>query len=268
MQDVSEATTSEKIREYLLGNLAEDGSAEVERQLLDDDQFFEELLIIEDELVDQYFAGRLTDGEKLQFETHFLVAPERLARLRFSKVFNRYLELNDSPTLKSEILSGSSIEQMGKPSRGFYWPFQRPLVAVSLSLAILFVSCTTYWLLSRRGGNLESTQKVVSVGLMPGTLRSGGTTQRVEITPDAGRLQLELGLGSVDFSAYRAELLAEGETVNVFEGLKPITTNGRHHVVVSTSPPANGDYQVKLSGVSSSGQLELVNSYTFRIIRP
>jgi hypothetical protein len=266
MQNVSEPT-GEKIRQYLLGNLADDNRAEVEHRLLTEDEFFEELLISEDELVDEYFSGRLTEGEKRQFETHFLVAPERQARFRFGRVFNQYLEAHDSTETasdKSELPGW--LKAFVKP-RGVYRPLQRPLVAISVFALILLVAFATYWVLSQRGSGLESGQQVLSVTLTPGAIRSGGATQRVEVTRDVGTLQLVLGLRSVDFPTYNAELLNEGKTVNVFEGLKPITKEGQQELVLSMGPPDSGDYQVKLRGVSSSGQLQLVNTYNFRVLK-
>lgn len=249
-------TASKKIREYLLGNLAAENRTELELRLLKEDDFFEELRIFEDELVDAYVAGRLTDSEKHKFESHFLAAPERQARFRFGKIFNRYLELHASTT-----------PEFVKPDHRTYWLFRRPWVAVSVSAAILFLTCATYWLILRRANNPDSRQRVVSMSLMPGAVRSGGATQRVEITSDVGSLQLELGLTTVDFSTYDAEILTEGEVVTVFPDLKPIAKDGQPYVVLSMSPPASGDYQVKLRGVSTSGQLELLNNYNFRVVR-
>jgi hypothetical protein len=268
MQNVLEPN-GEKLRQYLLGILTDDIRTEVETRLLNDDQLFEELLISENELVDEYFAGRLTEGEKRQFETHFLVGPERQAKFRFGRVFNKYLESHDSThevTAPQMLVSASRSRATQR--HGWYWPFQRPLVTVSVSAAILLVACAAYWLWSQRGGSSDSRHQVVSLSLMPGAVRSGGATQKVEIGQEVGVLQLELGLGSVDFSLYNAELLTEGKSVKVFDGLKPISKDGQHHLVfLSLTPPPGGDYQVKLYGVSASGQLQLLNNYNFRVLR-
>jgi hypothetical protein len=140
-------------------------------------------------------------------------------------------------------------------------------VTASVSAAILLVAFTAYYLWSQRDGRSDARQQVVSLSLMPGAVRSGGATQKVEIGQEVGVLQLELGLASVDFSTYNAELLMEGNRVKVFDGLKPISKDGQHHIVLSLTPPAGGDYQVKLYGVSASGQLQLLNNYNFRVLR-
>jgi hypothetical protein len=263
----------EKIRNYLLGNLTDDNRAELEGQLLNDDLFFEELLVSENELVDDYFAGRLTETEKQQFETHFLIAQDRKAKFRFGRVFNQYLELHNTteriseePRIQRHSFSSRLSAALGTLGAGRYWAFPRRLVVISLVVIVFVVSGTYWWW--QRVSNSDSGQQVASVSLMPGTLRSGGATQKVEITSDVGRLELELRLASVDFPTYHAELLNEAATVSVVDGLRPTTRNGQHSVVLTTKPLGRGDYQVKLSGVSNSGQLQPLNSYSFRVIAP
>lgn len=79
------------LRRYLLGELLEEGQRRrVEERLLTDDGFYEEVLIAEDELVEEYVSGLLDAGEKERFETHFLSTPERRHKLQFARAFDRY----------------------------------------------------------------------------------------------------------------------------------------------------------------------------------
>lgn len=85
----------ERLRSYLLGQLADDAREEVEKDLLASDELFEELLVVEDEIIDEYLAGKLNDGAA--FENHFLATPERHEKLRFGRAFNRYLAAQVPP---------------------------------------------------------------------------------------------------------------------------------------------------------------------------
>jgi len=67
-----------KIRDYLLGNIAD---AEIEKELLTSDDLFEELLIQEDEIIDEY----------VRWQSSFITTPERKWNLEFAQMFNRYL---------------------------------------------------------------------------------------------------------------------------------------------------------------------------------
>jgi hypothetical protein len=79
------------IRQYLLGRVPEAESAELDEQLVSDADFYEELLIAEEELIDQYLAGELIPEERQSFESHFLLTPERHEKLRFGRSFHNYL---------------------------------------------------------------------------------------------------------------------------------------------------------------------------------
>ena len=79
------------MRRYLLGNLRGKRLARIERRLLSDEQFFDELLIAEDELTDEYLLDQLKPGERREFETRFLAIPERRQKLRFARALRSYV---------------------------------------------------------------------------------------------------------------------------------------------------------------------------------
>ena len=54
----------EGIRRYLLGRASSEDTALVEERFLTDSEFYQELLVVEDELIDQYLAGQLTELRK------------------------------------------------------------------------------------------------------------------------------------------------------------------------------------------------------------
>lgn len=74
----------DQLRNYLLGRLDNHGEEQVERRLLSDDEFFEEFELIENELIDQFVYGRLSDEEKVLFEEHLLQTPKQRERLAFA----------------------------------------------------------------------------------------------------------------------------------------------------------------------------------------
>lgn len=81
-----------KIKNYLLGELTfEEEIQEIERQLLSDDDFFEEYLIEESALVQDYVDGLLNEIEQANFEQHYLISEERLEKVRFTRAFRQYV---------------------------------------------------------------------------------------------------------------------------------------------------------------------------------
>jgi CHAT domain-containing protein/Tfp pilus assembly protein PilF len=79
------------IRRYLLNQLTGEEQEEIERQLLTDEELFEDVQATEDELVDQYLAGQLNVDEAKVFERHFLATQEREQKLRFAKALRIYV---------------------------------------------------------------------------------------------------------------------------------------------------------------------------------
>jgi hypothetical protein len=73
------------IRRYLLGDLPESEANSLEQQYFTDDEAFERVWAVENDLVDDYVAGRLAAGDRGRFERRYLASPrhrERLATAR------------------------------------------------------------------------------------------------------------------------------------------------------------------------------------------
>src|SRR5260221_14008604 len=82
----------DRIRLYLLGLVSVEARKEIETDILGNEGMFAEVLIVEDELTDEYVGGRLSPDERANFESHFLAAPERRGNLRFSPAPNRLVK--------------------------------------------------------------------------------------------------------------------------------------------------------------------------------
>ena len=79
------------MRNYLLGTLDSDRKTQLEEQILFESAAYEELLVVEQELIEQYLSGDLPAQERQQFETHFLITAERQKNLRFGKLWRQYV---------------------------------------------------------------------------------------------------------------------------------------------------------------------------------
>src|SRR5947199_3004380 len=98
------------IKKYLLGQLAGADLAEIERRLLTDDEFYEEVQIMEDELVDEYVNSELSADERRLFEKNFLADPESRHKLRLGRALDRHL-------------SAQSLEFPNESSKRFALPW-------------------------------------------------------------------------------------------------------------------------------------------------
>jgi len=73
------------IRRYLLGQASDTEEQELEDRYVDDDNYFEHLETIEEELIDAYVAGDLSGDERRHFEQHFLSSTQRCERVAFAR---------------------------------------------------------------------------------------------------------------------------------------------------------------------------------------
>jgi hypothetical protein len=69
---------------YLLGGLKMEERRQIEERYFDDEAFFQEMLIIEEELIDSYVYRDLSDEEVEQFEKYYLTTPERRVQVEFA----------------------------------------------------------------------------------------------------------------------------------------------------------------------------------------
>jgi CHAT domain-containing protein len=139
------------IKQYLLGELApENRRQELEERILTDDEFFEEILVAEDELTDQYLDGALTDRERERFENHFLSTPERRQKLNFARAMKRYI--STATTTSSSV---EEPESAGKKYPSLSWlaasSSSRLRVAASVVL-VLGLGLVLWWAFFFRSG--------------------------------------------------------------------------------------------------------------------
>jgi len=119
------------IRRYLLNQLAASEQEKIELQLLGDESFSEELEFVEDELIDEYLAGELSDNERLSFEETFLTHPERRRKLTAGQALKRYFDASSPATLRS----AGRLESLRKWLNRFF--FSSPII---VAVAIVLVA--------------------------------------------------------------------------------------------------------------------------------
>lgn len=83
-----------EIKEYLLGGLGEGARQEIEERILLDRGFFEQVMMAEGELIDEYLSGSLPEEER--FTNHFLSTPRQRQKLEIARALTRYAAESES----------------------------------------------------------------------------------------------------------------------------------------------------------------------------
>jgi len=267
----------EEMKSYLLGALDADRKSQLEERILSEPDVYEALLLTEEELIDQYVAGTLSELEQQQFETNFLVTSERQKNLQFGRLLKRYV--NSHAVLNALEQPLVDVHQQEEPvhvSRSFPFhlsPFGwRPALASSGIVIALAGIIFLLWLAERKPTYhvaQTNTSLAVVVPLTPGSTRSSGAAlPRLQVPPKGSDVKFELEIANPGFHNYKSELLRENNSLQTIGELKA-EAKGEQHVVpltISGELLCPGDYQVRLSGVLDSGANEFIDNYSFRVI--
>src|SRR5919206_1681600 len=126
-------------RLYLLGRLeSEPRSEQVEARMMSEPEYYDELLVVEDEVIDQYLSGELSAAEREGFERNFLSTPERLRKLKFARALRDYVS--------DPSLAGGRDSEGGRLSSFFRSLFASPArAAVATAVVLVAGSLLAWW---------------------------------------------------------------------------------------------------------------------------
>ena len=247
-------TFQEDVRRYLLGELQTHRQEAFEKQLMVDGELFEELLVTEDELIDEYLAGRLNKPEQERFASYFLTTPERHEKLRFASALNLYIAANR----KAHTEAAPAFAQLA------IW--QRPTIRAIAVVSCLALATVAIWLILHNRRTTPQTFATVTVTISQGTRGQAPESVKVTIPANTEALKIELRLpeGQPKASRYRAELESETQEERVLGTAAP--QGDSVEVVIPATELKRGEYAIKLYTITDSGASRRVNgSYFFTV---
>lgn len=290
----------ERARQYLMGDLSEQEAIEFEDQYFADNELFHEMTGLEDDLLDSYVRGELSQNERQQFEKGYLISPARRVNLEFAKTLTGHLS-GAAP---------SEAAPQRKPLRFFppvhNWPGRIARAAIAL-VAIAAFSWTAkvnqrlrheldflrtrqaefqrqnqalrqeIAALNSRSHEIKSSvtppqtpATVLSLVLTPGLSRSTRPAKTLVVDAIVSQVQLTLYIDRDIYFSYRAALENEQGQIWAKGDLKSHAgSEGARAVTVKLSASLfkNRAYLVKLSGLAANGSLEGVDDYRFQVVR-
>jgi len=233
--------------QYLLGQAGPEESSSFEERLITEKDFYDELTIAEDELIDQYLDDDLTSLEREQFESHFLSSPERRQKVRFGSALLQTADRNDSPRVPVYLLRSRAIV-----------PY-----AVLVLLLVVGIGLWAIW----NQSNVRVASKTVTLTLLPGATRADQPVNKVSNSADVGVIQLRLALANPQ-ETYRVKVV-NGDETEVWSGDGRLQTDTNHNFIVANIPAEllpTGDYRALLTRKLADGSFEEASSYSFRIV--
>jgi len=243
----------QKLRRYLLGQLDDQARGELETELLTNDEVFEELLILEDEITDEFVGGKLAPSDRAAFEEHFLATPERHEGVRFARDFQRHVNaVPPRPTAVSNMWPGFLATK----------PF---VVRAAVSLILILALAVGVWslLIQRPSQQTFATLTLTATQ----TTRSDGSPApkvRLPLNEDALRIVLTLPEPSLPGDVYRAELQSDfGDTRSIDASVVDERTVA---ITVPSAELKRAQYSIKLIIRRADGVERRINgSYLFTV---
>ncbi len=157
------------VRRYLLGDIAGSDLEKFEETFMTGDTSLTEIEAAEDELLDEYLAGRLNESERAHFEQHFLSTPERQQKLRFAKVFRRYVASNQPAVVADAHIPPSLFNPQ-------HW-------SARIAIVVIFSVMAGVWFYLR-SRNETPNYAIVTLSLNPST-RAAGAHDTTVTLPDS-----------------------------------------------------------------------------------
>jgi hypothetical protein len=305
-QEFSVVQNSDKdklLTRYLLRDLSDEEQASLEEEYFGDEDFFEQMLIAEDELIDDYVRGELSSRERELFEKHFMLSEKVRQRL----VFARMLTHSTRGAATAETTRTPEPEPVNwwQASLAFLRA-QNPImqfaqVALVLVLVALALFTVARWRGSERSqtlarqetnqpqdqpqrgtqpptANVPSNQNSkgplpATLLLVPGSVRSADEAHTLSIPTDAEQALVQIILEKDSYRLYRAEVRKiQGRDVTLWkdDALASHSTDSGESAIDLKIPAkllTAGDYKVSLGGVTEDQKIEAVADYTFRVVR-
>jgi hypothetical protein len=254
--------------------------SQVEERLMSELNLYEELLILEDEIIDRYVRNQMSEADRASFESYFLQSSEHREKLRFARALSKYVDRATAEVgnIEPEAVApdaSAELDNLGRvyapaKSRHFsFWPFQSPALNFGLAVVVVIAIAGLGWM-ALRSVRPTGPGNVFEVALLPGGIsRDGGQMQTISIPPGTNTLRLHLALPAEQYRDYKIDLLASDSSLAFNrDNLAPHSANSAETSLV-VDIPANrirpDSYRLKLSG-RSTGAYEGIATYNFRVL--
>ena len=158
------------IRRYLLARLEEGELQKAEERIMADTEFFNRVLLAEDEMVEKYVQGDLTQRDRADFEDSFLSTPEGRRKVSFAKELHSRAKVSpvadssEKPLAKVVVAEDAPSDDSGKQKPVSkerqrlvsWWPPVVPYLRLATATVVLLaLGFAIWWLVIPRGSPLK-----------------------------------------------------------------------------------------------------------------
>ncbi len=129
-----------KLTRYLLGDLSERERIEIEDGYLSNGEFFDELAVAEDELIDDCVRGKLSRKDRELFEQNFLTSTARRERVKSSRALMEFADKHAATPRVSWWQRVRSAFKLESPAMGLVLATGFMMLIVGVPLVVIQMS--------------------------------------------------------------------------------------------------------------------------------
>lgn len=133
---MKETNEQEKLKSYILGTLSDEDRSAIEERIMTDDDYFQTLTVVEEDLIQEYADGNLDTAEREHFEKRILHSADNRQKVKFARALRKYV--NENETLTEPKKTPSFIAAL----KAF---FSKPVPATLAVLIILGIAGFFIW---------------------------------------------------------------------------------------------------------------------------
>lgn len=279
--------TDALIRRFLVGDVDEEEHERIERRFISDQEVYERIVVVEDELIEDYLEDSLTASDREKFLAQYGHTPKERRRLRIVKAIKEHsvaeaMSSQRARSTKSKSPNFLSALRLRNP--GF-------LIPVAAVLIIAFV-VGLVWLMDIRNKRAQETNRRAAIEreladlnapssvreVSPQTLllvlpsvsgRSVGSQTNLRARTDIRVVELQLlWTQKEQYPGYEAVLRRVGDSERLTIPNLHVEKTAWGNAVPLKLPThilTRGLYQITLSGIGSSGAPGQAEEYSFTV---
>jgi hypothetical protein len=180
---------------YLLGELSKDERAEIEDDYVATTESFDQLLVAEDQLIDDYVRGRLAEKDRRLFEKNFLSTSGRRERVRSARALLAFADKHGTPQRSpGGYLRGLVASLLSSEQPVMRWALVALLVVVVIGgpLAFLRINTLDSQVETLREGQLAQQRKAQELEQLIARQKDSFDKAREDDRAERGRIEQEL----------------------------------------------------------------------------
>lgn len=148
------------LRRYLLGQLTEAEQEDLEQRLFSDEELFDLLNAMEDDLTDEYVNNSLSGHDRERVESHFLRAPERKQKVKISQAMQKYA---------TNVSAAQAVARAQAPAEKVSWwqsllasfRWRNPALAAFAAIALMLTLAAVWLALENNRLKAELARRAV-----------------------------------------------------------------------------------------------------------